>query len=159
MTLKVRILPFLTTFTQLTARLKNFLRGWLLVLSLKEGLVECATVCVKSEHLLNKTYLYEFQVHKNHPISVLISLPPEHTLNADAPNSWKLESKSQGLVKGQVPETLKFDINVQSDDFFTIILKLYLCSNGMCTVRSTKIVFQTDENARDTGDNEIQIKV
>ena len=52
MTLKVRILPFLTTFTQLTARLKNFLRGWLLVLSLKEGLVECATVCVKSEVIL-----------------------------------------------------------------------------------------------------------
>ena len=38
-----------TTFTQLTARLKNFLMGWLLVLGLKEGLVECATVCVKSE--------------------------------------------------------------------------------------------------------------
>ena len=50
--MKVRILPFLTTFTQLTARLKNFLRGWLLVLSLKEGLVECATVCVKSEVIL-----------------------------------------------------------------------------------------------------------
>lgn len=111
------------------------------------------------QHLLNKTYLCEFQVHKNHPIRVLVSLPPEHTLNADAPNSWKLESKSQGLVKGQVPETLRFDINEQSDDFFTLILKLYLCSNGICTVRSTKIVFQTDENARDTGDNEIQIKV
>ena len=90
----------------------------------------------------------------------MVSLPPEHTLNADAPNSWKLESKSQGLVKGQVPDTLRFDIKEQSDDFFTLILKLYLCSNGMCTVRSTKIVFQTDENARDTtGDNEIHIKV
>ena len=47
-----QILPFLTTFTQLTARPKYFLRGWLLVLSLKEGLVECATVCVKSEVIL-----------------------------------------------------------------------------------------------------------
>ena len=39
------------TFTQLTTRLKNFLRGWLLVLGLKEDLVECkcATLCVKSE--------------------------------------------------------------------------------------------------------------
>ena len=36
-------------FTQMTTRLKNFLRGWLLVLGLKEGLVKCATVCVKSE--------------------------------------------------------------------------------------------------------------
>ena len=50
--LKVRILPYLTTFTQLTARLKNFLRGWLLILGLKEGLVECAKVCVKSEVIL-----------------------------------------------------------------------------------------------------------
>ena len=52
LTLKVRILKFLTTFTQLTARLKNFLRGWLLVSDLNEGLVECATVCVKSEVIL-----------------------------------------------------------------------------------------------------------
>ena len=52
LTLKVRILPFLTSFTQLTARLKNFLRFWLLVLDLKEGLVECAIVCVKSEVIL-----------------------------------------------------------------------------------------------------------
>ena len=54
MTLKVRILPFLTTFTQLTARLENFLRGWLLVLSQKKGRVECATVRVKSEVILVK---------------------------------------------------------------------------------------------------------
>ena len=37
------------TFTQLNARLKNFLNGWLLVLGLKECLLECATMCVKSE--------------------------------------------------------------------------------------------------------------
>ena len=41
------------TFTQLTARLKNFLIGWLLVLGLKESLVECATLCVKSEIILD----------------------------------------------------------------------------------------------------------
>ena len=40
---------FLSIFTQLTERLKNFLRGWLLVLGIKECLVECATLCVKSE--------------------------------------------------------------------------------------------------------------
>ena len=51
--LNVRILQFLTTFTQLTTRLRNFLMGWLLVLGLKKGLVECATVCVKSEVILN----------------------------------------------------------------------------------------------------------
>ena len=46
----VRILPFLTTFTQ------NFLRGWLLILGLKEGLEKCATVCVKSEVILRLVY-------------------------------------------------------------------------------------------------------
>jgi hypothetical protein len=45
------------TFTQLSARLKNFLRGLLLVLALKECLVECATLCVKSEVILAYTYL------------------------------------------------------------------------------------------------------
>ena len=38
--------------TQLTARIENFLMGWLLILGLKEGLVKCATVCVKSEVIL-----------------------------------------------------------------------------------------------------------
>ena len=36
----------------MSARLKNFLMGWLLVLGLKEGLVECAIVCVKSVVIL-----------------------------------------------------------------------------------------------------------
>ena len=52
LTLKDRILPFLTTFAQLSARLKNFLGRWLLVLGIKEGLVKCATVCVKSVVIL-----------------------------------------------------------------------------------------------------------
>ena len=42
----------MTTFVQLSARLKNFLRGWLLVLGLKESLVEFAIVCVKSVVIL-----------------------------------------------------------------------------------------------------------
>ena len=45
----------MTTFAQLSTRLKNFLRGWLLVLGLKEGLVECATVCVKSVVILDNS--------------------------------------------------------------------------------------------------------
>ena len=51
--MKVRILQYLTTFTQLTARLENFLVFWLLVLGLKESLVECMTVCFKSEVILD----------------------------------------------------------------------------------------------------------
>ena len=45
-------MAILATFVQLSARLKNFLGGWLLVLGIKEGLVECATVCVKSVVIL-----------------------------------------------------------------------------------------------------------
>ena len=42
----------MTTFIQLIERLKSFLRDWLLVLGLKKCLVECATLCVKSEVIL-----------------------------------------------------------------------------------------------------------
>ena len=46
------------TFSHLTATLKNLVIGWLLVLGLNEGLVECATACVKSEVILTFTDLY-----------------------------------------------------------------------------------------------------
>ena len=36
---------------------ENFLMGWLLVLGLKEGVAECATVCIKSEVMLSNTAL------------------------------------------------------------------------------------------------------
>ena len=42
------------TFTQLTARPKNFFMGWLLVFRLEEGLVDCATLCVESEVILTE---------------------------------------------------------------------------------------------------------
>ena len=45
---KYEILQFLTTFTQLNARPKNFSQGWLLALSIKEGPVKCAIVSDKS---------------------------------------------------------------------------------------------------------------
>ena len=38
-------------------QVKNFLRGWLLVSGLEEGLVECATLFVKSWVILNFMYL------------------------------------------------------------------------------------------------------
>ena len=47
----------MTTFTQLNAKLKNFLRGWLLVWGLKECLAQCATLYVKSEVILIHMYL------------------------------------------------------------------------------------------------------
>ena len=42
----------MTSFAQLSARLKNILGGWLLVFGIKEGLIESATVCVKSVVIL-----------------------------------------------------------------------------------------------------------
>ena len=57
------MLQFLTTFTQVTARLKHFLMGWLLALGLKECLVKCATVCVKSVVIL--FYSYQVQVYSS----------------------------------------------------------------------------------------------
>ena len=62
-----------------TARLKNFLRGWLLVLSLKKGLVECAKVSIKSEVILQ--FKYEFK-------KILISLPKNNTLGIYFSTHW-----------------------------------------------------------------------
>ena len=42
-------------FVQVNSRLLEFLMRWLLVLDLKEGLAECATVCVKSVVILKPT--------------------------------------------------------------------------------------------------------
>ena len=39
-------------FVQPTSRRMEFLMGWLLVLGLKKGLLECATACIKSEIIL-----------------------------------------------------------------------------------------------------------
>ena len=55
----------------MTARLKNFLRDWLSVLGLKEGLVECATVCVKSEVILVCRYDKWNVSQTFHPYSIL----------------------------------------------------------------------------------------
>ena len=44
------------TFAQVNSRLMEFLMEWLLALGLKEFLVECATVCVKSEVQLYNIY-------------------------------------------------------------------------------------------------------
>ena len=64
----------MTTFVQLSARLKNFLRGWLLVLGLKEGLVECATVCVKSVVIL--LHIYTIQYWTSAKLAIFRPQPP-----------------------------------------------------------------------------------
>ena len=49
----------------MSARLTNFLGGWLLVLGIKEGLVECATVCVKSVVILSIHDMLIFKQNSN----------------------------------------------------------------------------------------------
>ena len=48
---------------------QDFLGGWLLVLSIKEGLVECATVCLKSVVILEITFNFNghFDLHQEKP--------------------------------------------------------------------------------------------
>ena len=52
----LQFLNHLIFFTQLNSSLKNFLRGWLLVLGLKECLVEWQILCVKSEVILTRVH-------------------------------------------------------------------------------------------------------
>ena len=54
LTLKGRILQFLTMFTQLNAKSKKFLWGWLLASSIKDGPVKCAKVWGKSVVILKQ---------------------------------------------------------------------------------------------------------
>ena len=56
MTLKVRILQFSTTFTQVYTRPKKILLGSSLAFTLKEGPVRCAKVCNKSWVILPPLY-------------------------------------------------------------------------------------------------------
>ena len=56
------------------ARLKNFLRGWLLVLGLKEGLVEYATLCVKSEVILEHTQIDQCLGFSNNKTLINVSI-------------------------------------------------------------------------------------
>jgi hypothetical protein len=57
----------LTTFVELSARLKNFFGGWLLVLGIKEGLAECATVFVKSVVILRYWLFFFLTKYGNLP--------------------------------------------------------------------------------------------
>ena len=84
------------------------------------------------------------KIQNKSPLKLQLNLPPGHTLNTEAPNSWRLESQTNSLVKGKVPESLKFEIPESLGivaDILTLVLKLYLCSNGVCTVRNKKLCF------------------
>ena len=92
----------------MTARLENFLVGWLLFLGLKEGLVECATVCVKSWVTLNVAL-------PKWPIDQFISVQHcrQQVLRAYCPDIYTVPSSAKTAKK--VP---KDDFN-QLQTFFT----------------------------------------
>ena len=93
----------MTTFTQLYTRLKNFLRGWLLVLGLEEGLVECATLCVKSWVILTYKVSSVFWLKatfKKGTISVeqtVVVFFPEKTI--EWCRRWVLEHKTRSSLQ------------------------------------------------------------
>ena len=89
--MKVRILAFSTTFTQLTSSIKNFLEDWLLSWGLKGGLVECAIVCVKSWVILKYIYPPD-QVSVGYYLHTVVQLHPFMPTN----------KPSLGLFNGQV---------------------------------------------------------
>ena len=55
--------------------MKSFLRGWLLILGLKKGLVECATVFIKSEVILIKGQEAHNELHELKNYINLIEAP------------------------------------------------------------------------------------
>ena len=91
------------TFTQLNKRLKNFLRGWLLVFGLEEGLVECATLCVKSWVILSfpckKSYESFVNVFKINVFKVIIYRKV---------SASKVNVSKDNELKGKVPKKTNF---------------------------------------------------
>ena len=74
--MKVRILQFSTTFTQVYTRPKKNLLGSSLAFTLKEGPVRCAKVCNKSWVILT----YVFLKQKSTPYSCLLLWTTQRTL-------------------------------------------------------------------------------
>ena len=82
-------------------------------------------------------------------IIIALNLKPDYSLNNEAPNGWKLQyppKSNQPILKGQIQPNMKIVIPGQNADFFTLNIKLYLCSNGICTVRNKKITFELTDN-------------
>ena len=110
----------MTTFTQLTARIKNFLVGWLLSWGLKEGLVECAIVCVKSWVILRN-------VHPNYPNRQTLEFRSLciHYICMHLSNFCK--SRGEGSMR--MKTLSKFDSDVASKSLFLIQQKPHLNTN------------------------------
>ena len=86
-----------------------------------------------------------------------LKLKPNVTLNIEAPNAYQIDfpaKTGKSPIKDKLQSDLKLDINCAfSDDdnieFISITFKLYLCSEGMCTVKNQKVMIQFDNQSNE----------
>ena len=82
---------------------------------------------------------------KGQKINLELKLKPNMSLNTEAPNGYKIEfAKEKSPIKGQIKADLKAEIEAFDDnqEFFALTFKLYLCSDGICTVKNQKVIFE-----------------
>ena len=104
---------------------------------------------------------------KTKDIKIKITLQPDFVLNQEAPNGWKMfypPESSLPMIKGQIDSELKINLPSQQNsnnvDKFNLDIKMYLCSNGLCTVQNKKISFNLIDNLPDDNDqNEFNISI
>ena len=105
------------------------------------------------------------QALKTKDIKIKIIVQPEFALNQEAPNGWKIvfpPETSLPMIKGQIDSELKVNLPQQNPnvDKFNLDIKMYLCSNGLCTVQNKKISFDLIDNLPDNNDkNEFNISI
>ena len=66
------------------------------------------------------------------------------------------------MMKGQIDSELKINLPSQQKynaDKFNLDIKMYLCSNGLCTVQNKKISFDLIDNLPDNEGNEFNISI
>ena len=101
---------------------------------------------------------------KTKDIKIRITLQPDFSLNQEAPNGWKMlfpPETSLPMMKGQIDSELKINLPSQQNnvDKFYLDIKMYLCSNGLCTVQNKKISFDLIDNLPDNEGNEFNISI
>ena len=99
---------------------------------------------------------------KTKDVEIKISIGNEFSLNSEAPNGWKVEfppKSSLPMIKGAIEQNLAFTIPATKNDveFYTITIKVYLCKDGICTVRNKKVIVEL--NQPDDNQNKYEIDI
>ena len=95
-----------------------------------------------------------------HRLHCQLKLKPNVTLNMEAPNAYQMDfpaKTGKSPIKDKLQSDLKLDINAFSKDdalsgigFVSITFKLYLCSEGICTVKNQKVMIEFDDKSDKT---------